>query len=132
MCTTAEGHYLRPIGGPWSFIRRARLMAGSTLIEDIDYYNRTHELFSNFQTTEKRINEQIEGLGNYINDSKDAYTDDPDYTYKDNYITFNDYDSLSDVIKPNPANDPGKNFKRVLFTPCFGLFTSNIKYIPLA
>ena len=36
-------------------------MAGNTLIEDIDYYNRTHHMFSLLQPTEKRINEMIEG-----------------------------------------------------------------------
>ena len=31
------------VGGPHSFIRRARLMCGGTVVEDIDQYNRVHE-----------------------------------------------------------------------------------------
>ncbi len=36
---------LRPVGGPWCFFRRMRLMAGGTIIEDIDNYARTHQRF---------------------------------------------------------------------------------------
>jgi hypothetical protein len=36
---------LRPVGGPWSFFRRMRVLAGGTIIEDIDNYARTHQQF---------------------------------------------------------------------------------------
>ena len=29
---------LRPIGGPWSFFRRVKLVAGGQTVEDIDFY----------------------------------------------------------------------------------------------
>ena len=34
------------IGQPHSFIRRARLLCGGTVVEDIDQYNRVHEMLS--------------------------------------------------------------------------------------
>ncbi len=37
---------LRPIGGPWSFFRRMRVLMGGTLVEDIDNYARTHQMFN--------------------------------------------------------------------------------------
>ena len=40
----AEACELRPIGGPWGFFRRARLICGGQTVEDIDFYNRTHEM----------------------------------------------------------------------------------------
>ena len=35
---------LRTIGGPWSFFRRVRCLAGGALVDDVDYYNRGHEM----------------------------------------------------------------------------------------
>ena len=39
-------HLLRPLSGPHIFFRRMRILCGGSVIEDIDYYNRVHELFS--------------------------------------------------------------------------------------
>ena len=39
---------LFPVSGPWSFFRRLRVLAGGQLIEDIDYYNRVHEMFHSY------------------------------------------------------------------------------------
>jgi len=36
---------LRPLGGPRMFFRRMRALCGGQIIEDVDYYNRTHEMF---------------------------------------------------------------------------------------
>ena len=38
-------HALRVLGGPHCFFRRSRILAGNQLIEDIDYYARTHQMF---------------------------------------------------------------------------------------
>ncbi|MFM7984860.1 MAG: hypothetical protein ACKPKO_36625, partial [Candidatus Fonsibacter sp.] len=46
-----------PIGGPWSFFTRIRILAGGQTLEDIDMYDRVHEMFSIFGTTESRIND---------------------------------------------------------------------------
>ena len=42
--SSTMGHMLRTIGGPWSFFRRVRCLIGGALIDDIDYYNRVHEM----------------------------------------------------------------------------------------
>ena len=54
---------LRPIGGPWCFFRRLRILMGGTIIEDITEYNRCHELFSVLTATDSRINVDTEGFG---------------------------------------------------------------------
>jgi hypothetical protein len=56
-------HTLKTIGGPWSFFRRMRLMAGGTIIEDIDNYGRTHQMFHTLVSPSKRQNDTIEGFG---------------------------------------------------------------------
>ena len=38
---------LRPVGWPWSYFRKMRVLAGGTIIEDIDNYA-TREHISNF------------------------------------------------------------------------------------
>jgi len=35
---------VRPISGAWSFFRRARCLVGGAIVDDIDYYNRVHEI----------------------------------------------------------------------------------------
>ena len=35
---------LRPIYGPWCFFRRARYLVGGAIVDDVDYYNRVHEM----------------------------------------------------------------------------------------
>ena len=54
---------LKTISGPWSFFRRMRLMAGGTMIEDIDNYARTHEMFHKFVSPAERKNDTTEGFG---------------------------------------------------------------------
>ena len=57
--------FLRPISGPWSFFRRMRILAGGQVLEDIDYYNRCHELFHMFESSNNKINDEIQGTGQY-------------------------------------------------------------------
>lgn len=54
---------LLPVSGPWGFFRRVRLLAGGQLIEDIDYYNRVHEMMEILTASDSRINELVEGFG---------------------------------------------------------------------
>ena len=35
---------LRPISGPWCFFRRARCLVGGAIVDDVDYYNRVHDM----------------------------------------------------------------------------------------
>ena len=54
---------LRPLGGPWCFFRRVRILCNGQIIEDIDSYNRCHELFSSLTAKDTRMNENAEGFG---------------------------------------------------------------------
>ena len=62
------GQQLRPVGGPWSFFSRMRILAGGQILEDIDMYNRVHEMFSIFGSSESRISDYSEGFNNYWED----------------------------------------------------------------
>ena len=66
--TPNTGPRLRPLSGPWSFFRRVRLMAGGQLIEDIDYYNRVHEMMEILSASDSRNNEDVEGFGERWNE----------------------------------------------------------------
>ncbi len=41
---TDASEELRPLSGPWSFFSRTRILAAGQLVEDIDNYNRIHEI----------------------------------------------------------------------------------------
>ena len=56
-------NYLRTIGGPWSFIRRARCLVGGALVDDVDYYNRAREMMRIISTHSSRDNDDVEGFG---------------------------------------------------------------------
>lgn len=58
------GRKLRPIGGPWSFFQRLRVLSGGVVVEDLDLYHRTHEMFSLFTSEGSRINDLSEGFCN--------------------------------------------------------------------
>ena len=58
-----EPQELRTLGGPWSFFRRMRCLCNGQVIEDIDNYNRVHELFSILTAKDSRDNEEVEGFG---------------------------------------------------------------------
>ena len=45
------------------FVRGMRLLAGGTVIEDIDAYARTHQMFHTLVSPIKRQNDTIEGFG---------------------------------------------------------------------
>jgi hypothetical protein len=57
------GKSLRPIGGPWSFFRRMRILAAGQLVEDIDNYNRIHEMMHVLVAKESRENDAAEAFG---------------------------------------------------------------------
>ena len=47
-------HNICPIGGPWDFFSRMRILANGQVIEDIDSNNRVHELLQVFSATASR------------------------------------------------------------------------------
>ena len=59
----AAGQQLRTLGGPWTFFRRVRILAGGQILEDMDDYNRMHEMFHVMQAPVHRINDDILGFG---------------------------------------------------------------------
>ena len=60
---TEDSHLVPLVAGPWGFFRRMRVICGGQIIEDIDYYNRLHEMYHMMKPTEKRLNDAIEGVG---------------------------------------------------------------------
>ena len=69
---TAAGKPLRTLGGPWSVFRRMRCLIGGSLIGDIDYYNRVHEMIHVLTSNSNRENDDVEGFG-YRWDSRSDY-----------------------------------------------------------
>ena len=56
-------HVLRPLSGPWCFFRRARCLVGGAIVDDVDYYNRVHEMLHILTSEANRDNDELEGFG---------------------------------------------------------------------
>ena len=101
---------LRPLGGPHTFFRRMRILANGAVIEDIDNYNRVHEMFKTLGASDARINDKAEAFGQQYN--------------KDTILNTT---TLSGI--------KGGQSQTVLFTPCSGLLNQPkmlpIRYMPL-
>ena len=101
---------LRPLGGPHTFFRRMRILANGAIIEDIDNYNRVHEMFRILNAQDTNKNNDAEAFGQQV----------------DKYTTF-DTTKIAG-IKPNQT-------QTVLFKPCSGLFNQPkmlpIRYMPI-
>ena len=102
---TTSTNKLRPLGGPHSFFRRMRILCGGQVIEDIDSYNRVHEMLRILKAEDANINADAEAFGQQY----------------DKYTTLNT--TTLDGIKSG-------EFHTVLFKPCSGLFSQN-KYLPI-
>lgn len=55
---------IRPIGGPWSFCKKMRILAGGQVLGNIDMYNWAHELFNTFNAEDSKYNDYAEGFVN--------------------------------------------------------------------
>ena len=62
---------LRPLGGPWAFFSRMKILASGQILEDIDMYNRVHEMFNIFSASDSRQNDYAEGFGNFWDNRMD-------------------------------------------------------------
>jgi hypothetical protein len=60
---TTAGKNLRPIGGPWSFFQRMRVLCAGQLVEDIMDYNRIHQMMHVLIAKESRENDSAEAFG---------------------------------------------------------------------
>ena len=68
--TVVSGKQLVPFTvGPHQFFRRFRLICGAQVVEDIDNYNRTTEMFHMMQAENKRLNDAIEGFGGTLTET---------------------------------------------------------------
>lgn len=56
---------LYPVGGAHGFFNRLRILAQGQVIEDINDYNRVHEMFQVFSASESRENDHAAGFGSY-------------------------------------------------------------------
>jgi hypothetical protein len=54
---------LRPIGAPWAFFQRLRVLCGGQLVEDITEYNRIHHMMHLLIAKESRENDSAEAFG---------------------------------------------------------------------
>ena len=88
--------------------RRCRVLIGGQIAEDIDNYNRTHQMFHVLTPGERRINDFVEGFGM---DSEAVQT-----------LDHNELTKPKSII-PNGQITIG-------FTPLVGLFRQN-KYLPI-
>ena len=104
---------LRPLSGGWSFFRRSRCLVGGAIVDDIDYYNRVHEMLHILTSEQNRNNDDIEGFG-YRWDSATAWGG-------------VNQRNVSTVNYPGIA---GGSSKTVTFKPLSGLFNQP-KFIPL-
>ena len=101
--------YLYVLGGPHCFFRRMRILVAGQLVEDIDQYNRIHEMMSFLIASESRTNQANEAFG--LNWDSDTVV--------------NDYNA---GIRPDQS-------LTVLFKPLSGLLNQNkmlpIRYAPI-
>ena len=107
-----NGHMqLRPLGGPHTFFRRMRILCGGQVVEDIDNYNRVHQMFTILNAKDANINERAEAFGQQF----------------DNHQTVFDRNNVTGIA-------PGQA-QTVLFKPCSGLFNQPkmlpIRYMPI-
>ena len=111
---TTATHQLRPLSGPWCFFRRVRLLIGGAIVEDIDFYNRCHEMFHCCENANTRNNDLAESFGQRIDDSWNFQT-------------------LLGNTTATPTNYPGipgSRSRTVYFKPLLGIFNQS-KYLPI-
>ena len=112
----AVAQRLRTISGPWSFFRRVRILAGGQILEDMDDYNRIHEMFHILQDPKNRVNDDIEQFGNRY----------------DNYGVGQGLGNNVDLNYPSIA---GGSQRVVMFKLLSGIFNQDkflpIRYMPI-
>ena len=102
-------------GGPHLFFRRARVLVNGMVAEDVQDYNRNHEMFFSLMADHVKGNINIEGFG---------------YRYDDQLnIHFHDW-----TVKTMPGIKGGTK-QTVMFKPLLGLVLQSkllpVKYAPI-
>ena len=67
---------IRPLGGPHLFFKRARVLVNGALAEDIQDYNRFHEMMDSLQPDNVRDNGDSHGYGYRFDDKQHKYPTD--------------------------------------------------------
>ena len=106
---TTANQNLRPLGGPWSFFRRMRILCAGQLVEDIMDYNRIHEMIHMMIAKESRENDLAEAFGQPWDE----------YAWQKNSFKVKNFHGIA----PNSS-------MTVLFKPLSGILNQN-KYLPL-
>ena len=83
-----------------------RVICGGQIVEDIDNYNRLHEMYHMMKPSEKRINDAIEGFG--VSDTSNL--------------------TIDSAGSPSPL--PKGHTQTVCFTPLSGLLSQD-KFLPI-
>ena len=76
--STTSGSVLRLLSKPNRWFRRLRIIVNGSVVEDIDNYNRVCNMLDVFQTSNKRINDNVEGFGNSSTPFNVDNIDEPD------------------------------------------------------
>jgi hypothetical protein len=92
----ATPNMLRPIGGPWGFFQRMRVLCAGQLVEDIMDYNRIHQMMHVLIAQESRDNDASEAFG-LVWDNADTL---PAQVNTDNYNGIAPGESLTVLFKP--------------------------------
>ena len=69
----AQALKLYVLGGPHCFFRRMRILAAGQLVEDIDNYNRIHEMMSILTSSDSRDNQAAEAFGTHWDTGTGTY-----------------------------------------------------------
>ena len=83
-----------------------RVICGGQIVEDIDNYNRLHEMFHMMKPTEKRLNDAIEGFGE------------------------SEFQESITILRISPSPLPKGHTQIVCFTPLSGLLSQD-KFLPI-
>ena len=115
----AYNELLRPLGDGHSFFSRMRILMGSTVVEDIQDYNRLHQMFNLLISKNSKVNLAAEGFGL------------PAYDYKTSAAATSPVVELTDTAtRLGWPGISGGGSQTILFTPLSGIFAQS-KYIPL-
>eukprot|EP00972_Heterocapsa_arctica_P075841 11188006-Heterocapsa_arctica.AAC.1 len=66
---SAEHPFITPLSwNPAVFFRRARILAGGQLIEDVDNFNRLSAMLTSLKSESEQLNIASQGFGNFDDD----------------------------------------------------------------
>lgn len=127
---------LRVLGGPHSFFRRARLLAGGQVIEDIDNFNRVSEMLQMLKSKHSRDNDVAEGFGRLWSEHRfNDVSVKPQSWTAGSVENAASYRSMRDLRAATFRGIKANQSQKVLFKPALGIFNQNkflpIRYMPL-